>query len=482
MKESSRFYSSLGLLVILNLVIKPVWIFAIDRQVQNTVGLQEYGQYFSIFNLSVVLSFLLDWGMTPYFNRQLASQQESFFDKTGYFLLIKLLLVLVYAGIVLTIAYFTGIERWDIVWAVILIQVLTSLFLFFRNIVTAQQWFQTDAWLSVLDKLLMTLLCGSFLFLPYLFGKITIDKFLWTQVACTAVAIVVVVIILLKRSINFSISRVSLPFTKQLFVSALPFAIIVLLMSVHYRIDGFLLERLLPAGSYEAGVYAGAYRLLDAANMIGFLFASFLLPFLARQWNNKAESNAVILSTRHLLMAFSIGFSCIAFFMAPWIQQLLYRHTDANAVEVLQYCIPALIGYSLVSIYGTVMTATGHIKSFCVITLFSVLLNIGLNLSLIPSIGALGCCIAALVSQTSCGIATMIYVNQKLGVSLHFRSLLTYIFIAILLGSFLYWGDRLAINKLVLFIAVPVITLSVLLLTKLLRPAEWIASLRKSHL
>ena len=33
MKETSRFYSSLGLLTVLNAVIKPLWIFGIDHSV-----------------------------------------------------------------------------------------------------------------------------------------------------------------------------------------------------------------------------------------------------------------------------------------------------------------------------------------------------------------------------------------------------------------------------------------------------------------
>ena len=59
MKETSRFYSSLGLLIILNAIVKPIWIFGIDREVQNEVGAAAYGAYFSVFNLSIVLSFLL---------------------------------------------------------------------------------------------------------------------------------------------------------------------------------------------------------------------------------------------------------------------------------------------------------------------------------------------------------------------------------------------------------------------------------------
>jgi O-antigen/teichoic acid export membrane protein len=482
MKDSRRFYSSLSLLVVLNLVIKPLWIFAIDRQVQNTVGLQEYGQYFSLFNLSIVLSFLLDWGITTYLNRQLASQQENLVDKAGYFLFIKLAFAISYSLIVVAIAYFSKVTRWDIVLAVILIQALTSFFLFFRSIITAHQWFQTDAWLSVLDKTLMIVLCGSFLFLPYTFGFITLDKFLWSQVACTSLALLISAAILFRKSIRFSLSKPPPGILRRLFVSALPFAIIILLMSIHYRADGFLLERIHPNGSYEAGVYAGAYRLLDAANMVGFLFASFLLPFVARLQNDLAAIQNVILNTRHFLLVFSVGVSCIAIFLAPWIQYLLYHHTDPYSIEVLQFCLPSLIGYSLVSIYGTVMTATGHLRSLCYIVGVSVVVNIILNFVLIPSMGAKGSCIAALVSQTGCGIAAMLYVTYQMRIKVPSYSWGIYLLVALFLAAFFNWGKLLPVNELTLISTASVITLLIMFAAKLIRPADWVTSLRKSHL
>lgn len=481
MKDSSRFYSSLGLLIVLNVVIKPLWIFGVDRQVQNAVGTAAYGTYFSLFNLSIVFSFLLDWGLTTFFNRQLASQKENFIDKAGSFLFIKLLFALVYMAIIFLAAWIAGIKRWDILLSIVLIQVFTSLFLFFRGIITAQQWFSTDAWLSVLDKTLMILLCGSLLYYPAVFGAMTIHKFLFTQTACTVLAMLCALGILFRRGVGFSVSSKSV-LNKQLFTAALPFAIIVLLMSLHYRLDGFLLERIHPNGAYEAGVYAAAYRLLDAANMIGYLFASFLLPYIAKQWSEKKDIQAVILTSRHFLIMFSVTVVSAVFFLAPWIQQILYHHNNADAIKVLQYCIPALIGYSLVQIYGTVMTATGQIVSFCYITLMAVVINTVLNLLLIPSLGAKGCCIAALASQLFCGIAAMVYVKQKSGISFHLRSLLIYIFTAAILIGFFYGCKDLLISKWLLLAGAGMITLLLMITTRLFAIRTWIASLKASNL
>lgn len=466
MKESSRFYSSLGLLILLNVIIKPLWIFGIDRQVQNTVGTEVYGTYFSLLNFSIVFSFLLDWGLTIFFNRQLAARQEDFIGKAGSFLFIKLLFSILYAAVVFAVAFLSGVRQWDILLNVIAIQILTSLFLFLRSMITAQQWFSTDAWLSVLDKGLMIILCGSFFYFPSVAGVITIEKFLLIQTACTLVAVAAILIILFKRKIRIFLWTKPL-FDRSFLKPAFPFAVIVLLMSVHYRLDGFLLERIHQNGAYEAGLYAGAYRLLDAANMIGYLLASFLLPFIARQWSRGKKIDEVVLSSRHLIMIYSIVVVITVVFLAPWLQQVLYNNTDMEAITVMQWCLPALVGYSLVQVYGTVMTATGQVVQFCYIVLLSVILNIVLNLLLIPVCGAKGCCLAALISQGFCGTTAMFYVQKKSGINIRLRSLLMYIFIAAILCGYYYWCGNIVTSKWVLIIGAGLITIAGAIFLKL---------------
>src|SRR5215813_1968479 len=129
MKETSKFYSSLLLLIILNAIIKPFWIFGIDRQVQNITGAAEYGTYFSLLNLSIVFGFLLDWGLTNFMNRELAAKKTELQKQLGSFILLKIVFAIVYTFVVIIVAVLSGVKRWDILGGVIAIQFLTFLFL-----------------------------------------------------------------------------------------------------------------------------------------------------------------------------------------------------------------------------------------------------------------------------------------------------------------------------------------------------------------
>jgi O-antigen/teichoic acid export membrane protein len=281
--------------------------------------------------------------------------------------------------------------------------------------------------------------------------------------------------VLFIRRFNFQFKNIWPPL--EILKGALPFGITVLLMCFHARIDGFLLERI--SGPTEAGKYAGAYRLLEASNMAGYLVASFLLPFVAKNQHNTLITANVVLSTRHILLVFATSLSMVVILLASWIQKTLYHHNEPGYADVLQWCIPALIGYSIIQIYGTAMTATGHIIPFIYITLASVVANIVLNIALIPSYGAKGSCWSALCSQYFSGAATIWYCRQKLQIPYELRSLLIYIFIAGLVAVLLYTGrDQLISNWILIGIAI-ILVGGMMWLTKLIDIRIWKVSIRQ---
>ncbi|MET0462624.1 MAG: polysaccharide biosynthesis C-terminal domain-containing protein [Chitinophagaceae bacterium] len=474
MTSRASFYSSLVWMIVLNVLIKPVWIFGIDRQVQNHVGVEQYGTYFSLFNLSVVFAFLLDWGLTTYVNRQLAMQTPAGSAAPSSLLLAKLLFSVLYAAIVSIAAWITNVQHWDIVLYVILIQVLYSFLLFLRAVITAKQFFKIDAWLSVIDKSLMLIIAGALLYIPSFNGVLTIAVFAWIQAACLAVASFIAMICIWQKGLLHHLRLSGLP-SINTFRQAFPFALVVLLMSLHSRIDAFLLELINSNGAYETGLYAGAYRLLDAANMVGALTSAFLLPYIVKKWSNKEDINDVILSGRHFLVMLAVGLATIAFFMGDRIQTLLYHHSDEKSVEVLQWCLPALIGYAITHIYGTVLTATGHIRLFCLIVSVAALLNIVLNLLLIPRYGAIGCCLSALCSQGMGCIGVMYFACQKMVLKVHFRSVLVYIFTAILLSVVLYLGIAWSVNQFLLVGFAGFLTLLIMFFTGMINARKWIS-------
>lgn len=465
MNSFARFYSSLGLLILLNLLIKPVWIFAIDLQLQNIIGTPAYGNYFSIFNLAVVFSFLTDWGFTIFFSRSASAMPAVYINRASSYGILKIIFAILYTAIVFLVAWVSGITDWMIVSLVVLIQVLTSFYLFLRSIITATQKFKTDAWLSVLDKLLMILVCGTFIYLPFVAGTITLYSFLIIQVLSLGAAMLVAIMALFYLKLSFSpITRAHL--NSNLFKTALPFAMVVFLMSVHNRVDAFLLERLHPNGNYEAGIYAAAYRLLDAFLMPGNLIIAFLLPFIAKKFAEKPNFSALILNVRHFLMMLTAGVICIGILLAPWIQNLLYNHDPIYGAVVLQWTLLSMSGYTLIQVYGTILTASGQLRHFVMTILFTVVLNIILNMVLIPHMGAKGSAISAIISQNLCGVYLTVVVSRKYDLSIDMRSLIIYIFSVLIYLAVLQIGLHWQINEWLLIFCCVIAGILIVLFSK----------------
>jgi O-antigen/teichoic acid export membrane protein len=435
--RSTSFFKGIFWLLLLNFLVKPAWIFLIDRQVQNTIGQEAYGHYFAVLNLSYIFFFFSDVGLTNALTNRLAGGEA---PGLLAFLRLKLALLGLYLALFALTAWLTRVHDWTLAAYVIAIQIATSFFVFLRAVVAARQFFLADAWFSVIDKFLMILFCGTLLYQPGWMGAISLQRFLQWQLLATALSITAILWFigakgwLKPRPVN------KMP---ALFRSTLPYAGIVLLMSVHDRLDGFLLDA---NGAYEAGVYAAAYRLLDAGNMTGYLVASFLLPYLSRHLTEKERTEPVIRMAAGVLLTIGIAAALFTAWFAPWLQQLLYHSDLPYQSLVLALCMASLPAYYLFQVYGTVLTAAQQFRPMLVILLVSVALNAVLNALLIPSWGAQGCCIAALVSQYTGGFLLYSVVVRKSGNSAKAPPATLLVLAALALPAFFYGAKFLLLN------------------------------------
>ena len=128
--KSTSFFKGLSWLIILNILVKPVWLFFIDRQVQNIVGYEEYGKYFAILNLSFVLFFLSDIGFSNMLNQRLANNIPV---NILQLLRIKICFLLMYVIVFCFIGWVANISNWVVLLYLIIIQCLTSLLIFFQK-------------------------------------------------------------------------------------------------------------------------------------------------------------------------------------------------------------------------------------------------------------------------------------------------------------------------------------------------------------
>ena len=417
-----KFITNLLLLLFLNVLIKPFWIFGIDVTVQNMVGDESYGLYFSLLNFSMILNIILDLGITNYNNKNIAQHRQLLRKHVSNIVGLKFILAGIYALVCIVTALLIGYREVQLHLLIFLIlnQFLISFTLYLRSNISGLHLFRTDSLLSVLDRTLMIIICSVLLFTNITNHHFRIEWFVYAQTAAYLLTSLITLAVVLSRT-----GKLKLYFDRHFFIVFLrktyPYALLALLMSFYNRIDSVMLERLLPDGKEQAGIYAHAFRLLDAVSMFGVLFAGLLLPIFARMIKQKEEIGSMVQFSFLLLFVPAIVISLSSGFYDQEIMTLLNYSNMEFSASIFQILMISFLGIATTYIFGTLLTANGSIKQLNYMALVGMGINIAVNLLLIPELKALGSAWASLATQLFTALAQTILAVTILKLTVNYR-------------------------------------------------------------
>jgi O-antigen/teichoic acid export membrane protein len=395
-----KFITNLGFLLLVNILIKPFWLFGIDRAVQNATGAEAYGHYYALFNFSLLLNILLDLGITNFNNRNISMNRQLLQKHMSGIIVLRLLLAIFYTCISMIAAYFIGYRADEISMLLILLmnQVLISGILYLRSNLAGLHMFKMDSIVSVLDRATMILICGWLLWGRDGDSPFQIEWFVWAQTASYVITLVVILIILSSKTSFYKIVW-NKAFSLMILRKSYPFAILILLMTFYNRVDSVMLERMLDNGDRFAGIYAQAYRLMEAGNMVAYLFAGLLLPMFSSMIKKKQDTGPLLKTSSTLMLTPAIGASIVFLFCSVEIMDALYKYNARESAQVGVFLMISFIGMCVSYNFGALLTANGSLGILNRMAAGAMLLNVLLNLVLIPKMQAKGAAIASMITQ-----------------------------------------------------------------------------------
>jgi O-antigen/teichoic acid export membrane protein len=394
-----EFLINLIFLLVINAIIKPLYIFGIDRTIQNVTG-QDYGIYFTLLSFTYLFQMLNDFGLQNFNIRTLSMHPHTIGRYFPGILQLKIFLAAIFIALVYTLAYLLGYEAYyfELLGWIVLIQILSSLLLYLRSNMAGLGKYRYDSLFSVLDKLLLIFIVGYFLCTEHLRSAFRIEWFLYIQVASISLVCLAAIVVLRKDLAGLK-WKWNYPILVAILKESYPYAIIYILMMIYTRIDAVMIERLLPDGVHESYLYASGYRLLDAANMVTYLFIGLLLPMLTRMIAGK-EALQPLFSTGIKLIAISTMMLALPlWFFATPIMELLYIDGSAYTGDIVRMLF---IGHALIAmahILGALMVASGQVASLNIIYIVGIGVNLLLNFILIPHFKALGAAFSTAVTE-----------------------------------------------------------------------------------
>ena len=404
-----KFITNLSLVIFLNLLVKPFWIFGIDRTVQNVVGAGEYGTYFSLISFSLLLNILQDVGITNFNNRSIARDPDRLSEFFSNIVGLKFLLAVLYAAVCFIVAGTLGYTTEQLYMLIFLVlnQFLASFLLYLRSNISGLHHFRTDSVISVLDRSIVIIICGVLLWTNITDQPFRIIWFVYAQTGAYAFTAIIAFLIVLRHS-KFFKPRISISYFANIVSQSYPFALLIMLMTFYNRIDSVMLERLLPDGKIQAGIYAQSFRILDAAAMFAFLFAGLLLPIFSRMLKKREPIGDLLKLSYALIIIPAITLSAIGLFYSIQVIGWMYHeHIDVSS-RIFSLLMFGFVAISTTYIFGTLLTANKNLRELNMVALSAVGLNIILNFTLIPGKGAVGAAIASLLTQGYMAIAQII--------------------------------------------------------------------------
>ena len=399
-----KFVSNLILVLLLNVIIKPFYILGIDAEVLKITEQSDpgsYGTYFSLLSLSFIFNIFLDMGVNTFNTRNIAQNSQLIQKHFSGIFSIKIILGIIYLTVIMCFGLIFSYNLNELKWLLIIgfNQILIAFILFFRSNLSALLMFKEDSILSVTDRALLIFFCGYFLWGELTNKYISIDFFILSQTIAYFITASIGFILVFKKTGIFSL-KWDLAFTITIIKKSFPYALLIFLMSVYYYSDVVMIERI--KGNIEAAIYAHGYRFFMAFNMIGVLFAGFLLPIFSKLIKNKNEIRDITWLSFKLIFILSLIIGVTIWFNKKDIIMWRYEITGdilTQSSNTFGWLIISFIAVSFNYIFGTLLTAYGNLKPMNILAFISVIINISINFILIPSQGAVGAAFASMITQ-----------------------------------------------------------------------------------
>lgn len=419
------FVKNILFVIAVNVLVKPIWVLFIDRNVQNTVEGGAYGTYQALLSVSIIFQTILDFGLSSYNSRMVAQNPDKLPELFPAMLSARLVLMLIYMLLACTWGYAIGYRGWELhlLIGVLLIQSLNALVSFIRSNIAALHKFKTDGILSVTDRLLMILICGFLLAYPATARHFRIEWFVITQVVCYFISAVAGYLILRRvANVKWKFSFHG-PTVFKIMKQSFPYALLIFQMSVYNRADVMIMERICVDGKDQAGIFAAAFRWLDMANILGLMFASMLLPLFGRMLAEKTDVQPIVKLCVNLLLPMACTVGIAGVFFSNQIMELLY-HKNALYNEpgmphqyalVFAWLIASFPAWCLMYVYSTILTANGSLKTLNIIAFAGVVVNLSLNyFYLIPQYKAVGGAATSFITQTGLALTFIVFASRTI--------------------------------------------------------------------
>ncbi len=452
-------------------VIQKILSLLMVIYIARELGVEDFGLYSFIFSFVMFFTVFGDLGISALVPREIAKDRSRAGELIGRAFVIKIFLfVIVIIGIFVSgnlLNFFDGAKYPPYVVFLILVAGFSLLFdsmaSLFRSVFFAFQEMQYELFVNSFYKVVLVGCTIGVLFLGY-----GLKEVFFVAVFSSFFNFVLSSFIVTKKFIKIKFSF-DLKKYKQLLIWGLPFSFMFIFMTLYGMADSVMLSIL--KGNISVGYYSAALRLINTLSFVPITFMSVVFPVMAYFYasSNKSVSVIVEKSLKYLLIIIlPIAFSTTL--LSGRIIGLIYPTSGINDFAPASTALTILIWFSVFNFLNLVflnaLQSTAFEKKAFFIVGITLIINIFLNLILIPRYDFAGAAFASVLSEMVLLILGAYFVSK------HFfnifslsKAVIKSLFASLILFAFIYFFFFL--NIFVLFISSIFLYVIILFLIKI---------------
>lgn len=358
-----------------------------------------------------------DFGLSTLTVREVARDKSLAGKYLGNIVVMKIFLVIIISGLITLTINLLGYPEQTIkvVYLVALSIIFNTFSRMFYSIFQAYEKMEYQSLGQILSSALM--LSGALLVINQGFSVVGFASIYFLVSAIVlGYSFVISIWKFTKPKIEFDWS-----FWKQSIKEAWPMGGMAVCIMIYFRIDTVILSLMI--GDTAIGLYSAAYRLSEISTIIPAMFMSSVFPVMSRYHEDSRSSFVGIYekSVKYLLYL-ALPMALIVTLLARPIVNLIYGSEFSGSVFALQILIWAAAIMYVTMVQGTtIVTANKQMFSFKV-TIVAAILNIILNLIVIPKYSYIGAS-AATVATEAFGLFVGIFFLNRWGYKLNMTSI-----------------------------------------------------------
>jgi O-antigen/teichoic acid export membrane protein len=207
-----------------------------------------------------------------------------------------------------------------------------------------------------------------------------------------------------------------------LLVATLPVGLFTIFAIIHFKVDTVLLSLLQPVE--DVGIYSAAYRFLEQALFFPALFMASVYPILASLIANRDQGlQLAVDKSLTFLLATAIPLATASFILAPDIIFLIAGEAFKDAVEPMRVLVFASLFIFTNALFASLLILYRRQRVLVLLVGGALVLNVALNLILIPLFSYHGAAAATVVTEGSAGIAMIVAVLRHSDLALNLAPL-----------------------------------------------------------